>query len=344
MGKPTSNSPRIALLWRGDWRTPPPAPQETRHKLLFEAFTAQGACAEAVHYDDAHAAEIRAYLSAYDGVLVWVDPLSEGRTRETLDPLLRDLARAGVWVSAHPDTILKMGVKEVLHRTRDLGWGADTHLYRTEAALRAEFPARLATQGPRVLKPNRGNGGQGVWKVCVANGGGVRVLSAERGSMPETLALSAFLDRIAPHFGMPNGCVIDQPYQPRLPEGMVRCYVSQSAVAGYGHQLIKALVEPPLEGPEPPGPRIMYPPDAAPFQRLRRLMEEQWIPEMQRVLEIETRALPVLWDADFLYGPKTSAGEDTYVLCEINVSSVAPYPDSAPALVAAAALRAVRGS
>jgi hypothetical protein len=29
----------------------------------------------------------------------------------------------GVWVSAHPDVILKMGVKEVLHRTRHLGWG-----------------------------------------------------------------------------------------------------------------------------------------------------------------------------------------------------------------------------
>jgi hypothetical protein len=27
-------------------------------------------------------------------------------------------------------------------------------------------------------------------------------------------------------------------------------------------------------------------------------------------------------------------GEDTYVLCEINVSSVAPFPDQAPAEIA----------
>jgi hypothetical protein len=34
-----------------------------------------------------------------------------------------------------------------------------------------------------------------------------------------------------------------------------------------------------------------------------------------------------LWDADFLYGPKTVAGADSYMLCEINVSSVSPFPD-----------------
>jgi hypothetical protein len=70
----------------------------------------------------------------------------------------------GPWVSAHPDVILKMGVKEVLHRTKHLGWGADTHLYRSAPEFRRAFPERLQT-GPRVLKQNRGNGGQGVWKV-----------------------------------------------------------------------------------------------------------------------------------------------------------------------------------
>jgi hypothetical protein len=41
-----------------------------------------------------------------------------------------------------------------------------------------------------------------------------------------------------------------------------------------------------------------------------------------------------LWDADFLYGPRTASGDDTYVLCEINVSSVIPFPEQAPAAVA----------
>ena len=42
-------------------------------------------------------------------------------------------------------------------------------------------------------------------------------------------------------------------------------------------------------------------------------------------------SLPIIWDADFLYGPRTALGEDTYVLCEINVSSVFAIPDQAPA-------------
>jgi hypothetical protein len=73
-------------------------------------------------------------------------------------------------------------------------------------------------------------------------------------------------------------------------------------------------------------------------------MEIEWVPAMQTLLDIPTASLPALWDADFLYGPKTSDGRDTYVLCEINVSSVAPYPDSAAPKVAEAALTGVRAA
>ena len=41
-------------------------------------------------------------------------------------------------MSAHPDVTLKMGTKEVLHRTRTMSWGCDTALYRTAEAMRAE--------------------------------------------------------------------------------------------------------------------------------------------------------------------------------------------------------------
>jgi hypothetical protein len=58
-------------------------------------------------------------------------------------------------------------------------------------------------------------------------------------------------------------------------------------------------------------------------------MEEEWLGALCQTLEIEPQSLPVIWDADFLYGPKTAAGEDSYVLCEINVSSVYPFPESA---------------
>jgi hypothetical protein len=49
-----------------------------------------------------------------------------------------------------------------------------------------------------------------------------------------------------------------------------------------------------------------------------------------------------LWDCDFLLGPKTASGADTYVLCEINASSVSPFPASAVVPVAGAAVERAR--
>jgi hypothetical protein len=66
---------------------------------------------------------------------------------------------------------------------------------------------------------------------------------------------------------------------------------------------------------------------ADPFQVLRVKMEAQWTPQMMQVLGIDAASLPIIWDADFLYGPRTASGEGTYVLCEINVSSVFVIPD-----------------
>ncbi|HEY4921167.1 MAG TPA: hypothetical protein VII40_13760, partial [Xanthobacteraceae bacterium] len=86
------------------------------------------------------------------------------------------------------------------------------------------------------------------------------------------------------------------------------------------------------------------PAEAPAFALLRRQMEAEWLPAMQELLDIPTGSLPALWDADFLYGAKTPSGSDTYVLCEINVSSVAPYPDSAAAKVAAIAAAAARAA
>jgi hypothetical protein len=63
-------------------------------------------------------------------------------------------------------------------------------------------------------------------------------------------------------------------------------------------------------------------------------MELEWTPQMMQLLDINAGALPIIWDADFLYGPRTASGEDTYVLCEINVSSVFPFPEQAPPEIA----------
>jgi hypothetical protein len=141
---------------------------------------------------------------------------------------------------------------------------------------------------------------------------------------------------------------VDQPFQPRLPDGMIRCYMGCDKVVGFGHQLIKALLPPPPAGPDSPdaqpGPRIMHGADAEPFQVLRAKMEAEWTPQMMEILGIDGASLPIIWDADFLYGPRTASGEDSYVLCEINVSSVFAIPDQAPAAIARLALTRLRSA
>jgi hypothetical protein len=328
----------IAILSRGDLSARRHAtPQNSRFVRIFEALAANGIEAQPAIYDETFADEVRNQLLAVAGVLVWVDPIHQGKTRVALDGLLREVAALNPWVSAHPDVILKMGVKEVLYRTRHLGWGTDTHRYDSAAAFQAEFPSRLRAGGPRVLKQNRGNGGQGVWKVDALPDATVRVLHAQRGSLPEDMPLDAFIGRCEPYFGW-GGCIIDQAFQPRLPDGMIRCYMSGAKVAGFGHQLIKALIAPPAAGPDSPeaqsGPRIMHGPEAPQFQALRRLMEEEWTPQMMETLDIDEVSLPVIWDADFLFGPRDATGADTYVLCEINASSCFAIPDQAPAAIA----------
>jgi hypothetical protein len=206
-----------------------------------------------------------------------------------------------------------------------------------------ELPLRLLTGKARVLKQYRGNDGNGVWKVQLPVASYNRavlpepesvvcVRHAKRGCNEEQITLNEFYHRCEPYFAA-NGRIIDQEYQERLPEGMIRCYLVHDKVVGFGHQAINALFPappgaPPTEAP-PPGPRLYHPPTVPEFQILRRKLEHEWMPAAQRLLAIETDNLPILWDCDFLLGPKRGNGEDTYVLGEINVSSVAPYPESA---------------
>src|SRR5215218_3743687 len=340
--------PTIGILWRGRPEEAPSARETNRLRAIFDAIEAQGARAEALIFSEEVADRIRERIAALDAVITWVDPIVAGRDRSALDGMLRDAAAAGVYVSAHPDVILKMGTKDVLVRTKAMAWGTDSHRVDSPAALREELPARLRA-GARVLKQHRGSSGDGVWKVeLVRDAPGademlVEVRHAIRGSRAERLTLGSFVERCAPYFAAFGGtsCIIDQPYQERAGEGMVRAYLSGDRVVGFGHQFVTALLPLPQgveETPAPP-PRHYFGPEKAEFQALRAQLESSWVGELQRLCGVATAELPAIWDADFLLGPKTPAGEDTYALCEINVSGVFPIPDEAAAPLAAAAIR-----
>jgi hypothetical protein len=257
-------------------------------------------------------------------------------------------------VSAHPDVILKMGTKEVLFHTRSLGWGTDTDLYRSRAELAERFPARLRRSGRLVLKQARGTAGNGVWRIDLLDNETseanvrVRVQQAQPpDSRPEETTLAAFIERCGQYFAW-SGSIVGQPFQSRLVDGMIRCYFVHDQVVGFCHQRPRGLLEPTDEAqlPEaglPPRPP-MEGPDTPSYQSLRVSAESDWVPRMKQLLDLDTYSLPALWDADFLFGPKDATGADTYVLCEINVSAVWPYPPQASRTIAEATLARLRST
>jgi hypothetical protein len=118
--------------------------------------------------------------------------------------------------------------------------------------------------------------------------------------------------------------MVEQPFQPRLGEGMLRAYLTHDRVVGFTHQYPRGLMPPGAD--DRPTTKRFEPAAEPSYRELRARLESEWVPEFQETLGIETHSLPVIWDADLLYGPKTPSGNDTYVLCEINVCSTFASP------------------
>jgi hypothetical protein len=344
----------VAVVWRG---APHERPAETRNytrlQPIFTALNDAGIAVVPILYCDQIRDAVRDQLLRVDGVLVWVDPIGGDEDRTQLDGLLREVASLGVWVSAHPDTIDKMGTKEVLHRTKDLGWGTDTRLYANPSEFRAHFPECLAAAHPRVLKQNRGNGGIGVWKVALVDDTSrhttttptaetmVRVQhAAPRDNVTEDLALGVFIERCNRYFER-GGKLIDQPFVTRLADGMIRAYLVVGDVVGYARQqpAVPATATnavPPDNVLGMPSGKTMYNADEPTFDALRTRLEHEWVPGLRTMVGLEETELPLIWDADFLHGAPADSRANAYVLCEINASSVLPFPGEAPLALALA--------
>src|SRR5262245_60643588 len=104
----TSSVPKIAIVWRGEGAVSR-IPEESRLRPVAISLEQRGMAVLPVVYSEEMSSTVHAQLRDSNGVLVWVDPLTNGKTRAGLDALLRDVAAHGIWVSAHPDVILKIG-------------------------------------------------------------------------------------------------------------------------------------------------------------------------------------------------------------------------------------------
>ena len=327
------NSNRIAIMIYGEPGSSRNALTEEKYRDLATSFLSQGIEASSVLYNDEFAGELTNELLKYEAVLVWVNPIEQRKDRTKLDALLIDIANKGCFVSTHPEVILKMGTKDVLYKTREMEWGGDIKLYTSYEDFVKRFPQSLDSSGIRVLKQHRGNGGNGVFKVSKGlSSADIKLIHATESNKQISLTVKEFFDEFKSFF-VNEGLLIDQEWNRNTINGMVRCYLTGTRVAGFGYQEINALYE--LNDSVTsthfaPSKRYYFTENCGIFSDLKQKMENAWVPQLQKSLSIEDRMMPVIWDADFfINNPTSENARGKYSLCEINVSCVSPFPPSA---------------
>ena len=318
----------VGVLLYDSGASPRDARTEDKYRLLADRMALAGWQVRTLGYrGDRHEALQREALKC-DVLLVWINPVEPGLDRAALDSFLRALAGKGLLVSAHPDAILRIGTKDVLVATQSLSWSVEACAYRSFAEFGAQFADRVRRDGTRVLKQYRGNGGDGVWKVSIGIGGAFEVKPATRGAPAQSMSEAQLLELFDAEVFSRGSHLIDQRWVPTLPRGMVRAYLCGAKVVGFGYQEINALY-PAAPGDDftrqQPSRRNYYTEQCHLFQDLRRRLENEWVPGLCACVGLEARALPLVWDADFLLGDPPRE----YLLCEINASCVSPFPDSA---------------
>ena len=313
----------IALMIFGETHSTRNALEEEKYKNLALAFRENGFDISSVIYNDEKAEQLSSDLLRFDAVLVWVNPVEQGNNRKRLDALLIQLSKGGCFVSAHPDVILKIGTKDVLYKTRETEFGGDVKLYHSFKEFKERF---LNVPATRILKQYRGNGGDGVFKIDATNLGQNKIVvtHAKKGDEEKSLSTNDFFEEFNIYFN-DGGILIDQPWNEHIINGMVRCYLTGTKVSGFGYQEVNALYP-----NKKPGKRFYFSEDCGLFQDLREIMENKWVPQLQQITGTKNEIMPVIWDADFFINSiNTEKTNEKYTLCEINVSCVSPFPESA---------------
>ncbi|HEV8508447.1 MAG TPA: Cj0069 family protein [Chitinophagaceae bacterium] len=318
------NNGPIALMIFGEPGSAKNALTEEKYKKLAIHFKEREFEVDSVLYHDSISGKLAKELSKYKAILVWVNPVEQGYDRKKLDVLLTELATNGCFVSAHPETILKLGTKEILHRVKETEFGGDIKLYRSFEDFKANFFSLKELTGIRILKPYRGNGGNGVFKIDATGYKNNRIgITQAKGGGEEILAVDDFFAAVEPYFPT-NDMLIDQEWNQNIINGMVRCYLTGAKVTGFGYQEVNALYP-----KKSPSQRYYFSEDCGLFRDLKNIMENKWVPQLQQITRIESEGLPVIWDADFFINSvNTNDTGKKYSLCEINTSSVSPFPES----------------
>lgn len=319
----------VGILLYGLDGTARDASKEDKYRLLAEKMAERHWQVKTLTYHDSRRDALHEEARGCDAVLTWINPFEPQLDRAALDAFLRELDEAGVVVSAHPDTILRIGTKDVLVATQALSWSVDACAYPAVGDFGARFPAKVRREHARVLKQYRGHSGLGVWKVTALSTDVFEVKSASRDEPPRELNEEALIAFFEAEVFARGSHLVDQRWVGTMDRGMVRAYLCGTRVVGFGYQEIVALC-PSEPGDDftrrQPSRRYYYTENCFLFQRLRQRLESEWVLALQKLMGMQDEDFPLLWDADFFLGDP--AGSE-FILCEINASCVSPFPESA---------------
>jgi glutathione synthase/RimK-type ligase-like ATP-grasp enzyme len=322
----------IALVLYGDSNSTRNALVDDGFKLIADALMEVGFNVESVLYHPSDAKKIQTRLEQCSAVVSWVEPrdrVVRGEENLNYDEVLTNLSNKGVLVSTHPEVIFKIGTKKVLYTTREMDWGSDIELYPDYEDFEKRFMESLKKSNVRVLKQYRGSSGSGIFKICLENSDSICVTHVS-GNEKRTLTKDEFSNDFKKFFEN-GGLLINQQWVDGIMNGMVRAFITGGKVSGFGYQEAVALT-PRWENPNetrPTSRRFYFTEDCGLFQDLRKIMEEKWLPQLQKIHDISDEMMPLLWDIDlFINDSNTTKTERKYTLCEINVSGISPFPPS----------------
>jgi len=330
------NTKSVALILYGDENSTRNALVDDGFKGLADSLMEVGFNVESVLYHHSKAKQLITDLERFSAVISWVNPRERTERSEDnldLDDVLLNISKKGVHVSTHPDVILKIGTKKVLYSTRNMDWGGDTELYADYDDFEKRFIDSLDKSSVRILKQYRGESGRGIFKVRLKDFDNktVSVIHAVSGNEETVYTTNEFNDEFKKYFEN-GGLLINQQWADSIVNGMVRAYITGTKVSGFGYQETVALCPAPNEPDSkvrPTSKRFYFSEDCGLFQDLRKIMDEKWIPQLQEIHSISDEEMPLLWDIDlFINNANTVKTEEKYIICEINVSCVSPFPPS----------------
>ena len=295
---------------------------------IIESLKKRDWSAEIVFYNDTNRGEIYRYV--VEKADAYISRVNPGNLEDETGyfQMLRELVNNGVAGLPHPDAMISYGAKNCIEKLKGTNLVPDDiNTFYDFDSLKTIFPENLSN-GPRVLKQNRGSTGEGIWKVELKeadyqNFDGAIPLETEvklteaKDNHVEYKTLGDFIDFCVPYLEGRGGMILDMPFLPRIKEGEIRVFMLRREPKNIVHK-------------KPADTADAFSATLFSGAKYKDEPPENW-PELVNLVKSNLNMIieklggydiPLIWTLDFILDTDKETGEDKYILGEINASCV----------------------